>query len=254
MGTKVKKPRTLQEAIIYFSDPNNSLNYVVAHRWPNGAVCPTCGRTDPTRLKNWPRWYCRNHHATRQFSARTGTIFVNSQLSIGKWLTAVWMITNATKRISSYDLARTIGVAQKTGLFMLHRIRKAAQTATFQKKVAGHLEVDETLIGGETRFMYRSKRTKVFKCSPGGKTAVIGLLDRGGKKQWLGDFDGWYKGTCVFLEKNISIADKALFIVIAGGGLFETGGFNGAHMGHRKVLLRYINELRRIIDGYMGKY
>src|SRR5882724_4139523 len=180
MENKVKEPQTLQEAILYFGNPDNCLNYMIKHRWPEGVVCPTCGRTDATFLKNQRKWQCRSHHATRQFSAKTGTIFEDSPLGLDKWLMATWMITNCKNGISSYEIARDLGVTQKTAWFMMHRIRKAMQTGSFQRKLSGHVEVDETFIGGKARFMHKSKRAKVFKRGPSGKTIVVGVLQRGG--------------------------------------------------------------------------
>ncbi|MBZ5530802.1 MAG: IS1595 family transposase [Acidobacteriia bacterium] len=176
----VREPKTLQEAVIYFSDADNCLAYMVKHRWPGGVVCPTCGRTDATFLKNQRKWQCRSHHATRQFSAKTGTIFEDSPLGLDKWLTATWMITNCKNGISSYEIARDLGVTQKTAWFMLHRIRKAMQTGSFQRKLAGHVEADETFIGGKARFMHKDKRERINRRGFGGKTVVVGVLERGG--------------------------------------------------------------------------
>jgi transposase-like protein len=181
MENKVKEPQTLQEAILYFGDQDNCLNYMVKHLWPNGVTCPVCGRADVTFLKNQRKWQCRSHHAKRQFSAKTGTIFEDSPLGLDKWLTAVWIITTAKNGVSSYEIHRALGVTQKTAWFMMHRIRKAMQTGSFKRKLSGHVEVDETFIGGKARFMHKSKRTKVVKRGPSGKTIVVGVLERGGK-------------------------------------------------------------------------
>jgi transposase-like protein len=181
MENAVKEPKTLQEAIVYFADPDNCLAYMVARLWPNGVTCPTCGRTDPTFLKNQRKWQCRSHHATRQFSAKTGTIFEDSPLGLDKWLTATWMITNCKNGISSYEIARDLGVTQKTAWFMLHRIRKAMQTGSFQRKLSGHVEADETFIGGKARFMHKAKRARVGKQGLYNKSIIMGMLERKGK-------------------------------------------------------------------------
>ncbi len=180
MANVIKDPKTLQEAVVYFSNPDNCLAYMVARLWPDGVTCPTCGRKDATFLKNQGKWQCRSHHAKRQFSAKTGTIYEDSPLGLDKWLTATWMLTTAKNGVSSYEIHRAIGVTQKTAWFMMHRIRKAMQTGSFQRKFHGHVEVDETFIGGKARFMHKSKRAKVFKRGPSGKTIVVGVLERGG--------------------------------------------------------------------------
>ncbi len=174
-------PKTLQEAIIYFSDKDNCLAYLVARRWPDGVTCPTCGRDDVRFLANQRKWQCKSVHPSRQFTAKGGTIFEDSPLGLDKWLTAVWLITNAKNGISSYEVHRAIGVTQKTGWFMLQRIRLAMQTGSFLKKMGGHIEIDETFIGGKARFMHKSKRARVGNTGFVGKVAVMGLLERHGE-------------------------------------------------------------------------
>src|SRR5262245_9625984 len=126
-------PSTLQQAAIYFSDPDNCLNYMVARRWPNGVICPTCGRADVRSLTNQRTRQCKSIHARRQFSVKAGTIFEDSPLGLDKWLLAVWMITSCKNGVSSYEIHRALDVTQKTAWFMLHRIRLAMQTGTFEK-------------------------------------------------------------------------------------------------------------------------
>jgi transposase-like protein len=176
-----KTPKTMQQAVIYFSNLDNCLEYLAARRWPDGVICPTCGRDDVTFLAKQKKWQCKSAHKQRQFSAKVGTIFEDSPLSLDKWLTAVWLITNAKNGISSYEVHRAIGVTQKTAWFMLQRIRLAMQTGSFLKKMNGHVEVDETFIGGKARFMHKSKRARVGNTGFVGKVAVMGLLERHGE-------------------------------------------------------------------------
>jgi hypothetical protein len=179
---ETETPKTLQQAIIYFSNPDNCLAYLVARRWPNGVVCPTCGRTDVTFLAKQRKWQCKSAHQRRQFSVKVGTIFEDSPLGLDKWLMAVWMITNCKNGVSSYEIARAIGVTQKTAWFMEHRIRLAMQTGSFAKQLTGHVEVDETYIGGLARNMHRDVRNRRNISTGGsGKVAVMGLLERHGE-------------------------------------------------------------------------
>jgi len=145
--TKQATPKTLQQAIIHFSNPDNCLNYLAARRWPKGVICPTCGRDDVTFLAKQNKWQCKSAHKRRQFTVKVGTIFEDSPLSLDKWLMAVWMVTNCKNGVSSYEIHRAIGVTQKTAWFMVHRIRLAMQTGTFENKMGGQVEVDETYIG-----------------------------------------------------------------------------------------------------------
>jgi len=176
-------PKTLQQAIIYFSNPKNCLSYLVARRWPDGVICPTCGRKDVTFLEKQNKWQCKSAHQRRQFSVKVGTIFEDSPLGLDKWLAAVWMITNCKNGISSYEISRALGVTQKTAWFMDHRIRLAMQSGSFLKQMSGHVEVDETFIGGKARNMHRSVKARRLQGATGyeGKMAVMGLLERHGE-------------------------------------------------------------------------
>jgi transposase-like protein len=177
-------PETLVEAVRYFSDPDVCLAFLAELRWPDGNVaCPTCGSQRVTFLKNQRRWKCYEKHPRPQFSIKVGTIFEDSPLGLEKWLPAVWMIVNDKNGVSSYEIARALGITQKSAWFMMHRIRVAMQRGGFDK-FSGDVEVDETFIGGSARFMHKAKRERV-KGGPGirgmvGKTAVMGLLERHG--------------------------------------------------------------------------
>jgi transposase-like protein len=126
-------------------------------------------------------WQCSSHHAKRQFSVKVGTIFEDSPIGLDKWLVAIWMISNCKNGISSYEIARDLGLTQKTAWFMMHRIRLALQDAD-GGKLGGEVEVDETYIGGLSRNMHVSKRQKkIFGTGGRDKVAVLGLLKRQGK-------------------------------------------------------------------------
>jgi len=123
-------------------------------------------------------WQCKAHHPKRQFSVKVGTIFEDSPIGLDKWFAVIWMLANDKNGISSYEVGRAVGVTQKTAWFMLDRIRLAMQTGTFEK-LLGHVEVDETYIGGKAQFQHESKR-KHIGTGGVGKAAVMGLLERHG--------------------------------------------------------------------------
>jgi transposase-like protein len=180
----MNSPRTLQDAIIYFANPDNCIAYMVAHRWPEGVSCPACGRTDVSWLANQKKWQCKSAHAKRQFTAKVGTIFEDSPLGLEKWLPAVWIITSAKNGVSSCEMARTLGITQKSAWFMLHRIRLALQAGTMMKVGGdgGEVEADETFIGGKARNMHLSVRARrITGTGTKDKIAVMGILERGGK-------------------------------------------------------------------------
>jgi transposase-like protein len=184
---QVAEPKTLQEAIIYFADADRCLDYLALRRWPDGMpVCPVCGRKDAKFLANQRKWQCKSVHHHRQFSIKIGTIFEDSPIPLEKWLPAVWVIVNCKNGISSYEVARDLGVTQKTAWFMLHRIRKAMQNSSFMKMGGGggEVEVDETFIGGKARNMHKNVRAR--RITGRGKSAkdkaiVMGILERGGQ-------------------------------------------------------------------------
>ena len=121
----IKKPESLQEAVIYFQDIDNCIAYLAEKRWPKFITCPTCGSNRVSFNKNRKVWKCSTHHPKRDFSIKVGTIFEDSPIGLDKWLTAVWMIANCKNGVSSYEVARAIGVTQKSAWFMMHRIRLA---------------------------------------------------------------------------------------------------------------------------------
>lgn len=179
MDTNAHVPETLTGAIRYFTDPDVCLSFVASLRWPNGAVCPRCEAGNPLFLQTRRLWKCRA--CKKQFSVKVGTIFEDSPLGLDKWLPALWMVVNCKNGISSYEMARALGVTQKSAWFMNHRIRLAVQEGTLEP-MSGEVEVDETFIGGAARFMHkeRKERTTGGYRGPMGKTAVMGLLERHG--------------------------------------------------------------------------
>jgi transposase-like protein len=178
------EPKSLQEAIVYFSNPDNCIDYVAIRRWPNGVVCPGCGATKVSFNAKRRTWKCGSHHPKREFSVKVGTIYEDSPIPLDKWLTATWMLTNCKNGVSSYEIARDVRVTQKSAWFMLQRIRLAMQDEFFGSKLGGEVEVDETFIGGKARNMHKDVRAR--KITGRGKhmadkVAVMGLLERGGR-------------------------------------------------------------------------
>ena len=174
----MKAPDTLIEAVRYFADEDVAHDFIARLRWPTGEqACQKCGSIGKHYyLKTQRRWKCRD--CRKQFSLKVGTIFEDSPLPFSKWLPAMWLLSNCKNGISSYELARDLGVTQKTAWFMLHRIRLAMESGSFEK-MDGDIEVDETYIGGKAKNMHRARRKRIIKGTGGhDKTAVLGLLER----------------------------------------------------------------------------
>ncbi|HUY14546.1 MAG TPA: IS1595 family transposase [Terriglobia bacterium] len=177
-------PKTLLEAVTFFSDFEHCRHFMVEARWPDGVVrCPTCGSERVTYLANARVWKCYGKHDRPKFSLKVGTIFEDSSIPLEKWLPVVWLLANCKNGISSYEVARALGVTQKTAWFMLHRIRLAMQTGSFMK-LKGEVEVDETSIGGKARNMHVAQRRRRISGTGGkNKTAVVGFVERGAQIQ-----------------------------------------------------------------------
>ena len=131
-------PKTLQEAIVYFSDSKNCVRYLLwSAAGRDGVVCPTCGRKDASYVAKRRVWQCKTRHPKCQFSVKVGTIFEDSPIPLDKWLMAMWMVANCKNGVSSWEIHRALGVTQKTAWFLLHRIRLAMQDAHLGAKLGG---------------------------------------------------------------------------------------------------------------------
>jgi transposase-like protein len=172
-------PRTFLDAVRYFADPDICLRFMAQLRWPDRAVkCPYCGNEKVLFLANQRRWKCNAKHPRAQFSIKVGTVFEDSPIGLDKWLPVVWLLTNCKNGVSSYEIARDLGVTQKTSWFMLHRVRKAMQAGTFWTKLEGEIEADESFIGALARNMHKDKKAKITGTGGSGKEIVMGLLER----------------------------------------------------------------------------
>src|SRR5437660_637670 len=177
---QVSFPETLHDAIKYFANDDHAFDFLKSIRWPDGVVkCPRCGSTDVFFLSTRKIWKCKSKHEKQQFSVKVGTVLEDSPIALDKWLCAFWLIANCKNGISSYELAKDIGITQKSAWFMLHRIRLAMQDGSIEK-FSGRVEIDETFIGGKARNMRPEKRAKLLQKGRGalGKVAVMGLLER----------------------------------------------------------------------------
>src|SRR5215204_7561894 len=239
MDTPSHFPKTLQEAILYFSDPDTCLATANRFRWPDGITCPHCGSHEHGFLKSRRIWKCKNRACRRQFSVKVGTIFEDSPIGLDKWFVAMWMIANCKNGVSSYEIHRAIGVTQKTAWFMVHRIRVAMQTGSFEKKMSGQVEADETYIGGLARNMHRSEHSrKVTGTGGSGKVAVMGLLERDGKvrAKVIGD------------ATQLTLHAEVRSNVEPGAELF-TDGWKGYSGLHQEYIHGVIDHAQKYVDG-----
>jgi transposase-like protein len=170
------QPKTLTEAIRYYSDEQTCIDAVAELRWENGKpVCPNCNAIEGDRKHYWlatqKRWKC--YSCRKQFSVKVGSIFAESALSLDKWLVALWMLVNCKNGVSSYEIHRATGMGQKAAWFVLQRLRHVLNETA---KLGGTVEIDECFIGGKPKNMHLSRRQAIGQTDH--KTAVMGFVDR----------------------------------------------------------------------------
>jgi transposase-like protein len=237
------KPKTLQQAIVHFANPDNCLKFMVKLRWPDGKVtCPTCGREDAVFLENQRKWQCKNVHDHRQFSVKVGTIMEDSALPLDKWLVAIWMIANCKNGISSYEVGRALGVTQKSAWFMLHRIRLAMQNRSILKLggSGSQVEVDETFVGGAARFMDSDKRKRrITETGTKDKVAIVGILERGGE----------VRGAVVGNRKKHALQTQIRAHVKAGSAIYTDALMSYQGLREQGFEHQVIDHAEKYVDG-----
>lgn len=171
---------TLFQLMAAFPDEQTAIEHFTAIRWKNGAFCPYegCGSTKIYHFADKRTHKCGA--CRKRFSIKVGTIFEDTKIPLRQWMMAVWLITSHKKGIASTTLARDLGVTQKTSWFMLHRLRHAIKTQSFNRPLSGQIEADETFIGGKEKNKHAWQRTG-GKQGGKGKVAVFGMLERGGE-------------------------------------------------------------------------
>src|SRR3954451_15678287 len=175
---KMQQFETLLQMMKAIPDEQTAIDHFTAIRWRDGAFCPHCGSTKVYHFSDQRTHKCGD--CRKRFSIKVGTIFEDSKIGLHKWFMAIYLITSHKKGIASTQLARDIAVTQKTAWFMLHRLRHAAETKSFNAPLRGQVEADETFVGGKEKNKHANKKT------PGGqgdanKAVVFGMLESGGE-------------------------------------------------------------------------
>ena len=241
MNKTLQLPETLQEAMVFFSDPERTFQYAVRLRWPNGKVaCPRCHSTEHSFISTRRLWFCKG--CKKQFTVKVGTIFEDSALGMDKWMIAAWMVANCKNGISSYELARALGITQKSAWFMLHRLRLAMHNKDVVKLGGSgqEVEVDETFIGGAARFMHADRRKKVItERGVKDKSAVMGILER----------DGRVHATVIPTRRKHDVQGEIRKHVKAQSAIYSDALLSYQGLANQNFTHQVIDHAERYVDG-----
>jgi len=246
-------PKTLQQAIQYFSDYENCREFMVSVRWLDGIVrCPYCQCEKVTYLKTARVYRCYGDHPKQKFSLKIGTVFEDSPIGLDKWLPAVWLLVNDKNGISSHELGRALGVTQKSAWFMLHRIRLAMQSGSFHKMggPGSEVEVDETFIGPNAKHMHKSRKDRINRARGNpvfstesiaskyyAKTPVQGFLDREQRK---------VRATVIANVRRETLQSRILKEVEKGSHVYTDQA-----IAYTTLQNNYVHEMVNHLEGYV---
>jgi len=208
-------------------------------RWPDGPQCPHCSAFRPYYLKTQKRWKCSE--CRKQFSVKVNSIFEDSPISLTKWLPALWLLVNCKNGISSHELARDLGVTQKTAWFVLHRLRLALDNRSMEKMGGGPIEVDESFVGGSAKFMHAKRRNALKSGLKGDhKTAVMGMLDRESRQ---------VRANVIPNVKRETLQNAILSQIESGSTVYSDGYQGYDNLAAREYIHETVNHVEEYVRG-----
>lgn len=203
----LKNFNNLQDFDEAFPDEKSCVDHFRTLRWPNGLACVHCGSMERVYTLADGTHKCGD--CRKKFTVRNGSIFEDSKLALRLWFKAIFLMTSHKKGISSHQLARDLGVTQKTAWFVLHRIREATATKEFQEPLTGTIEADEAYVGGSEKWKHASKKKASGHRAKGphrdSKHMVLGMQQRNGELRFVHLHKGYsFPQLKLVLDRNIA--------------------------------------------------
>ena len=219
--------KNLREMMAAYSDEDKCRAYMEHMSWGGNPTCPFCGMHKPYKLKDGKTYRCRESQCKRNFTVTVGTVFEDSKVKLSVWMAALYLCTTHKKGVSSHQLARNLGITQKTAWFVLHRVRLLMGDPEPDVAMDNVVEVDETYVGGKWDKMTRARRKKHQESGKDNKVAVMGLLERDGKAKLTLIGENTFKDVV-----RQHVAPSAVVITDAHSGYI---GLNQEYQAHEAV-------------------